>query len=75
MTRTDMTLDIKGLLSPRCEVVTQEALARMGKGQVLAVVTTDRTVKEKLTEFCRTMGYRLLDIREDARAVNILIQK
>lgn len=75
MVRTDKTLDIKGLASPRAEIITGNTLAAMERGQVLTVVTTDRAAGQKLDSLCRTFGYTLLDLREDEGALHIQIRK
>lgn len=75
MVRTDKTLDIQGLLSPRAETITGNTLAAMESGQVLTVVTTDRTAKQKLPPLCETLGCTLLDLREDEGTLYFQIRK
>ena len=75
MVRTDKTLDIKGLMSPRSETVAMNTLAGMESGQVLTVVTTDMAAKQKLPPLCQHLGYTLLDMREDGGALYVQIQK
>lgn len=75
MLRTDKMLDIKGLVSPRTEAITEKTLTAMGPGQVLTVVTTDRTVQKKMHLLCSTLACKLLDMREIDGALYIQIQK
>lgn len=75
MIRTDKTLDIKGLVSPRAEIITENTLVAMEPGQVLTVVTTCRTTKQKIPSLCRALGCTLLEIREEGGLLYIQIQK
>ncbi len=75
MLRTDKTLDIKGLVSPRAEIITRKTLDSMEPGQVLTVVTTCRIVKQKMASLCQTLGCTLLDIKEEEGTLSIQIRK
>ncbi len=75
MVRTDKTLDIKGLVSPRAELITGSTLAAMQPGQVLTIVTTDRAAKQSLPVLCRDRGYTLLELREDKGALYVQIRR
>jgi TusA-related sulfurtransferase len=75
MVRTDKTLDIQGLISPRAETITGNTLAAMEPGQVLTVVTTDRTARQKLPSLCETLGCTLLELREDRGTLYFQIRK
>ncbi len=73
--RTDKTLDIKGLVSPRAETVTRSTLAGMQPGQVLTVITTCRTLKHKISSLCDTLNCTVLEINEEDGNFAIQIQK
>lgn len=75
MAQTDKTLDIKGLVSPRSELITKKTLATMGPGQVLTVITTDRSTKQKLPKLCANLGCAILELKEDRGTLYFHIQK
>ncbi len=75
MHRTDKTLDIKGLVSPRTELITEKMLTALEPGQVLTVVTTDRTIRQKLPLLCRILACTLLEMTEEGGALYVYIQK
>lgn len=75
MVKTDKTLDIRGLVSPRPEAVARNTLESMGPGQVLTVITTDVTAKRKLPSLCENLGCTLLELREDGGTLYFQIRK
>jgi TusA-related sulfurtransferase len=75
MVQSDKTLEIKGLASPRTEIITGNILAEMRPGQVLKVVTSDRTAKQKIPALCETLGCTLLDLGEEQGSLYFQIRK
>jgi len=75
MIQTDKTLDIKGLAGLRAETLTWNTLNTMDPGQVLTVVTTDRSAREKLMRLCEHLGCTLLSLREEGGTLCVQIRK
>lgn len=75
MIRPDKTLEIKGRLSNRAETIAKDTLASLASGQVLTVVTTDRSVKLKLSPLCQALGCALIGIREEGGTFYVQIQR
>jgi TusA-related sulfurtransferase len=75
MIRTDKTLDIKGLANPRPTVITERTLQDMRPGQVLRVITDDRSTKQTFPQLCRERGYELLDLQEEVGILFFTIRK
>ncbi len=75
MLQSDKTLEIKGLASPRTETITGNILSEMRPGQILKVVTTDRTAKKKIPALCETLGCSLLELGEEQGSLYFQIRK
>jgi TusA-related sulfurtransferase len=75
MTTTDKTLDITGLSEERQKAVTERTLDAMQRGQVLRVVTNERSMRLSIPGLCEQRGYALIEIQEDERALSFFIRK
>lgn len=63
------------MVSPRTEIITGNVLAGMHPGQVLKVVTTDRTAKKKIPTLCEALGCTLLELGEEQGNLYFQIRK
>jgi len=70
----DKILDIKGVFSPRPTELTLNILKSMAGGQILQVITNERTTKNSIPELCSENGFVLLDIREEGGALYFTIR-
>jgi TusA-related sulfurtransferase len=75
MIRTDKTLEIKGRLSDRAETVTRHTLSSLTSGQVLTIVTTDRSAKIRLSPLCESLGCVMLGILEEGGTLYVQIRR
>lgn len=75
MVKIDKTLDIKGLVCPRPKALTMKTLENMVPGQVLMVVTSDRSTKQSIPSLCASRGYKVLALAEDGGTIYFTIQK
>lgn len=75
MLHADKTLDVKGLVSPRPEILAQKTLAAMTAGQVLTVITTDPAARQKLPPVCERIGCRVLGFTEERGTLYFQILK
>jgi TusA-related sulfurtransferase len=75
MVRTDKTLEIKGRLSDHAETIAKHTLSCLTSGQVLTIVTTDRSAKLKLSPLCESLGCVLLGIREERGTLYVQIRR
>lgn len=70
----DKTLDIKGVFSPRPAELTLNILKGMMEGQILRVITNERTTKQSIPVLCDENGYVLLETREDGGTLYFTIR-
>jgi len=75
MLRSDKTLDIHGVTSPKANIVTEQVLDTMQQGQVLLVITNDRDSRRNVPDLCTHRGYRLLEQHEEGGTIFFTIQK
>lgn len=73
--RIDKVLDVKGLICPRPMIMTMSTLKSMGKGQVLRIISNDKTTKHSIPGLCERTGFRLLEMKEEADMISFVIQK
>ncbi len=73
--RIDKVLDVKGLICPRPMIMTMNTLKSMGKGQVLRMISNDKTTKHSIPGLCERTGFRLLEMKEEADMISFVIQK
>jgi len=59
------TLDVKGLLCPVPVLKTKRAIAEIGVGEVLEVLSTDPASKADIPAWTRKTGHEVLEIREE----------
>jgi len=73
--RIDKVLDVKGLICPRPMIMTMSTLKSMGKGQVLRIISNDKTTKHSIPGLCERTGFRLLEMKEEDDMISFVIQK
>jgi len=73
--RIDKVLDVKGLICPRPMIMTMSTLKSMAKGQVLHVISNDKTTKYSIPGLCERGGFRLVEMKEEGGVINFIIQK
>ena len=73
--RNDKTLDIKGLKGSRPEQITMETLENMLFGQILMVISNDRSTQQSLPLLCEEHGYRLISMEEACGTFYFSIQR
>ncbi len=73
--RIDKVLDVKGLICPRPMIMTMSTLKSMGKGQVLRIISNDKTTKHSIPGLCERTGFRLLEMKEEEDMISFVIQK
>lgn len=56
-----LTVDASGLACPLPILRAKKALSQLESGQVLSVITTDRSAVRDFQAFCRQSGNRLLE--------------
>ena len=61
----DRTLDCRGLIYPAPILKAERALAGMGQGQLLEVITTDENTRPDLTAWAEQIGAELLVITDE----------
>jgi len=75
MLKADKTLDIQGLVHPRSRIVIETTMSRLDPGQMLKVITDDMSAKESVPALCSYLGYKLLEVGREGRAILFTIQK
>lgn len=75
MFRTDKTIEIKGLLSTRGQMIARETLASLTRGQILTIITRDSSAGPKLAPLCESLGCTLLGSREEGGTFYVQIQR
>jgi tRNA 2-thiouridine synthesizing protein A len=73
--KVDKTLDVRGLACPRPKAVTERTLEKMKSGQSLQVITDDMSTRQSIPSFCESLGYELLNFREDGGVLYFTIRK
>lgn len=71
----DETLDASGLNCPLPILKTKKALAKMGAGQVLEVISTDAGSVKDIEAFCNQTGNKLISNAENAGKYLFTIEK
>ena len=67
-------LDARRLLCPLPVIRTQDAIAAMQDGDLLAVTSTDPGAKADIPVWCRINGHQVIDIKEIDHEIIITIQ-
>ena len=75
MVRSDKTLEIRGVLSPRAETIAMKALAALTPGEVLTIITRDVAAREKLLSLCGNLGCVMVDKKEEGCTVYVQIRR
>lgn len=73
--KTDLTLDVLGLICPLPAVKTALKLEKMKAGEVLEVLTSDEVSKTDLPTWCKQTGNEFLGLIEENGAFKIYIKK
>jgi tRNA 2-thiouridine synthesizing protein A len=71
----DRSIDTRGLLCPLPTVKASLLLEEMAAGQILELLADDSVTKRDLPEWCRSMGHKVLGIKESASDFRIYIKK
>ncbi|GBD98341.1 sulfur transfer protein SirA [bacterium BMS3Abin07] len=71
----DKTLDVKGLVGRRASIITFNTLEHMLEGEKLRVITNDIAMRESISSNCDSLGYKLLETKEDEGILSFIIQK
>jgi tRNA 2-thiouridine synthesizing protein A len=74
-TAYDLLLDVKGLQCPLPLLKTKQTLGDMRPGQVLKVVTTDKTTRMTFNSYLKNSGDELLKIEEYEKELHHYIRK
>lgn len=73
---TDRFLDAAGEACGTVTPLIRQALAQVGPGQVLEVLTHDAAAREGVPAWCRLTGHELIDTRvEDAQRTRFRIRR
>ena len=67
-------LDARRLLCPLPVIRTQDAIAKLQPGELLAVTSTDPGAKADIPIWCRINGHEVLEIKEDDFEIIITIK-
>lgn len=70
----DLSIDLAQLRCPLPVLRTKKAMAELGRGQVLEVLTTDPTSSQDIPRFVELARHRLLAAEETATGFRFLIQ-
>ncbi len=62
-------LDARRLLCPLPVIRTQQAVKKLGAGDVLEVTATDPGVLQDIPAWCRVHGHRVLSTRRDGAEI------
>lgn len=73
--RCDVLLDARGAACPIPVLKAKRALARLGSGQVLEVLATDRTTLRDFPVFAESAGHELLCCEDRGEQLRFAIQK
>ena len=74
-TAYDLLLDVKGLQCPLPLLKTKQTLGDMRPGQVLKVVTTDKTTRMTFNSYLKNSGDELLNMEEYEKELHHYIRK
>ncbi len=75
MVRTDKTLEITGTLSARGQSMTRETLSKLVRGQILTVVTTDRSARHTLSLLCEALGSTVIGVEDERGTLYVHIRR
>lgn len=75
MTKFDFEIDTTGLKCPEPLMLVRNKVREMADGEILRVVATDPSTHRDFTNFCRFLGHRLLQAREDEGMFEYFIEK
>lgn len=67
-------LDARNILCPLPVIRAQDAVAKLGAGDVLEVTCTDHGALNDIPAWCRINGHRVLETRERGSEVVIVIE-
>jgi TusA-related sulfurtransferase len=75
MVRSDKTLEIQGLLTPRVEMIATKTITELTPGQVLTIIIRDVAAREKLLSLCRFLGCVMIDKKEEGGTIHVQIRR
>ena len=75
MIQPNRTVDASGLACPMPIVRTRQAIDDLASGDVLEVISTDRSSLTDIPSWADTLGHTLVDAREDGEKFVYLIKK
>ena len=67
-------LDARRLLCPLPVIRTQDRIAKMSQGDLLAVTSTDPGAKVDIPSWCRINGHEVIEIKEQDNEIIITIR-
>lgn len=72
---TANVLDIKGFSCTMLIVKTKNAMDQLEAGQILEIHSTDKGAINDLTGWCKSVGHKLIDIKEEDHLLKFWIKK
>ena len=73
--KTDITIDLQGLLCPIPVVKINQAVKNAEVGQVIEATATDPGVLGDIPAWCRTSGNELVDINREGKLIRFRVRK
>ena len=68
-------IDVRGLFCPSPVMQTNVELAKMQVGEILTVLADDPASEDDITEFCKTRGHELLELKKNENDLEFTIKK
>ncbi len=68
-------LDLKGIACPHPTAIAINRLRWMEKGEVLEIITDSIGAEESITRLCLQAGHKILEKKNDAGLITIIIRK
>jgi len=68
------TLDVRGLLCPMPVIRTQNKVKELQAGDTLEIFCTDPGANSDIPAWCRIMGHKYLDTREQGNDIIIRVE-
>jgi tRNA 2-thiouridine synthesizing protein A len=71
----DMTVDARGLQCPMPVIKTAQAIGKIGKGQTLEIIASDKGALSDIPAWADDMGHRVTEQFEDEGAYHFILEK
>jgi tRNA 2-thiouridine synthesizing protein A len=68
-------LNLSGLLCPNPSLITAKKIEDMKQGEILEVISNDKSVKVSIPVLCRRGNHELLETREEKGLIHFIIRK